>query len=75
MSKRRRLPNYLARVLKMSDLDPTPAGVVRHVHVYHDVWCAVWRGGLCDCDPEVRVVDRPSPSARKGEGVEHEQDE
>jgi hypothetical protein len=25
------------------------------VNVYHDDWCRVYRGGYCDCDPEVEV--------------------
>lgn len=27
------------------------AGTVVHVAVYHDDWCAIFRGGRCNCQP------------------------
>jgi len=32
-------------------------GTVTHVYIYHDDWCSVFRGGLCDCNPEVVAAD------------------
>lgn len=56
-------PNYLPEVLAAAR--STPRGQVRHVHVYHDAWCAVFRGGVCNCNPQVVVVKE----AGHGEGA------
>ena len=29
------------------------------VDIYHDDWCGIYRGGYCDCDPEVELQPWP----------------
>jgi hypothetical protein len=31
-------------------------GEVTHVMIYHDDWCAIFEGGLCNCNPDVEAV-------------------
>ena len=30
-------------------------GGVHLINVMHDDWCAIWKGGPCDCNPDVEV--------------------
>jgi len=47
------MPQYLTKVLEQAqDLGP---GLYRAM-VFHDRTCAIWRGGICDCKPEVKIV-------------------
>ncbi len=29
-----------------------------NVQVLHDSWCSIFRGGVCNCNPEIRVPHR-----------------
>lgn len=59
MSTRARLDptrhNYYPKVLALWNAGAVPRGSVRHVDILHDDSCAVFTGGYCDCDPDVRV--------------------
>jgi len=41
-------------------------GTVTQIRVYHDDWCSVFRGGLCDCNPEVTVADAAGRHGERG---------
>ncbi len=43
------------RALLSSGQLPIRPGTVTHVEVLHDDWCAFWQGGVCDCEPEIRL--------------------
>ena len=30
-------------------------GGLHIVNVLHDDWCSIWKGGPCDCNPDVAV--------------------
>jgi len=47
--QKKRVPDYLQAI---ADNPPYPSSVVV-VHVYHDEDCAFWRGGVCDCKPDI----------------------
>ena len=51
---------YMRELLRDSE-SLTPG--VKHAFVRHDSWCAIFRGGLCDCDPEVVLL----PEIRHGQ--------
>lgn len=51
------VPNYLAKVLGAYRRGAFRPGRVTIVHVYHDDWCAIFRGGPCNCDPEIRLTE------------------
>ena len=49
--------DYVQRILNLiasGELQTEP-GAVNHVHVYHDDSCAVFSGGTCNCDPEIKM--------------------
>ncbi len=50
--------NYLPDLLALAPRVTGRPGV-HHVNVFHDDDCAYWRGGTCDCRPEVRLVGDP----------------
>jgi hypothetical protein len=35
----------------------TPRGSASTFDVLHDDWCDIYRGGFCNCDPEIRMRD------------------
>lgn len=60
VSTRRRLPgldpNYpvvLQTMMQSGEIPMVPG--VRHMVVADDDGCAIWRGGVCDCSPEITV--------------------
>jgi hypothetical protein len=52
MTTEDRLPNYLEKVLELMRVRPWPHTII-DIIVRHDDFCAHWRGGVCDCEPEV----------------------
>lgn len=46
--------NYYAKVAPLLATLP-PTGLTE-VQILHDDWCAIHKGGYCDCDPDVRVI-------------------
>lgn len=57
-------PHYLpalAEAIKDGRL-PVARGKVNHAFVSHDDWCAIFKGGVCDCDPEVASKPAAPPS-------------
>jgi hypothetical protein len=51
--------NYYEKLMRLIERSELPPGRITEVNVYHDDWCRVYRGGYCDCDPEVEL--RPAP--------------
>ncbi len=37
-----------------------PPGRVGMVEVRHDDWCGIWKGGACNCEPELAVRYQPT---------------
>ncbi len=46
--------NYMTKVIDFVRQQP-PEGN-HHVRISHDDWCAFFKAGVCDCDPEVREM-------------------
>lgn len=42
------------RLLQAGQLTPQPGQVIK-VHVYHDNYCQVFKGGLCNCNPDIKA--------------------
>ena len=38
-------------------------GVLSQTRIYHDDWCAIFRGGYCNCDPDIEVMDEIQPQS------------
>jgi len=45
-----KVPNYLPKILA-AKLKPG----LTHAYVFHDEWCAVFKGGPCNCNPEIEM--------------------
>lgn len=46
--------NYMKKIIQLKadgkiELD------VANVYVSHDTWCAVYKGGYCNCNPDIKV--------------------
>ena len=46
--------NYLERILRYLEQTTLKSG--GHIKVSHDDWCAVFKGGGCNCNPDVREM-------------------
>ena len=51
--------NYYKKLMKLVAQGRVPRGRLSDVDIYHDSWCRIYRGGYCNCDPEVKL--RPPP--------------
>ncbi len=49
--------NYRRKLLDLWRAGKLWRGIGHRVCVYHDDDCAFWRGGPCDCDPDIRVYE------------------
>ena len=66
MAATKRKPNYLDQVIALRE---QLGEGVHHVVVDHDGWCAHWRGGVCDCRPEVTICEEMRAGARGDNGT------
>jgi hypothetical protein len=49
-----KIPRYMRPLLRDLRERQVPAGL-HNIIVRHDSWCAHWKGGACDCNPEVEL--------------------
>lgn len=55
--------NYIRKIKHMFALGQLPIGVgVADLYVYHDDDCKIFSGGLCDCDPDIKLKILWSPT-------------
>ncbi len=47
----------------LRDNPPVP-GVLTEVVTVHDDWCGIYKGGRCNCDPDVRLAEPPADASR-----------
>lgn len=59
MSKKRRTPEYIRKVIDKTRQRQLPSGQLVLVSVLHDDDYAIWKGGPCDCKPDVRIPALP----------------
>lgn len=53
--------NYAKKIQEMMDQRAIPSFVgLGSLNIYHDDWCAIHRGGFCNCDPDIEVKE-PHP--------------
>ncbi len=53
-----RQPNYLPKLIALFDQGKAPPGTVTEAAIAHDDWCSIFRGGVCDCEPDVQLLPR-----------------
>jgi hypothetical protein len=51
----------------VKDLLQNPPGTVQHVQILPNDWCAVFKKGCCNRNPEIKTV-RPTPRQKRGPG-------
>jgi hypothetical protein len=57
-------PNYLAplNALLCQSRERIKAGSVHEARTSHDEWCLIWKGGVCNCNPVVELIEiEPAP--------------
>jgi hypothetical protein len=58
MPSEREIPNYLPIIADVLEkMPPSLRAKERNIIVAHDNWCALLKGGLCDCAPDVMFVE------------------
>ncbi len=48
------IPRYMRPLLRSLRDRQIPPGL-HDVKVFHDGWCAIWSGGVCNCNPDVQL--------------------
>ena len=56
--KRREVPRYVDKVVASLANRQLPTGVHK-VLIFHDDWCAIFRGSQCNCNPDVEMPEIP----------------
>jgi hypothetical protein len=51
--------NFYKKLMKLVAEGKVSPGRINEVDICHDDWCRIYRGGYCNCDPEIRL--RPAP--------------
>ena len=47
--------NYVKKINRMIANGQIPFKVgLGHLYIAHDDWCAVYKDGLCNCDPDIK---------------------
>ena len=55
--RRYREHNYVKKLHRLIALGALPVGVGLHqLDVCHDDWCRIYKGKLCNCDPDLRCA-------------------
>lgn len=52
------LPNWLKKSMLHMDKNNTKKGAIYDNYIQHDGWCNHFKGGVCNCDPNIRIVER-----------------
>ena len=53
-----KITRYVPYILKhLLEVAPPP-GMVRHIEIRHDLWCGIFRGLECNCEPIIETGDR-----------------
>ncbi len=48
-----RTPNYKKKISQLQRKWKLSPGSVLSLNIQHDDWCAIFRGGICNCDPDI----------------------
>jgi hypothetical protein len=53
----------ISRMVESGELVFEPGGM-SDIEISHDSWCAIHKGRLCDCDPDITVHPLPTVGAK-----------
>ena len=48
--------NYYDKLMKLIDENNLTKGELHQVNIDHDDWCKIYKGGYCNCDPDVCLL-------------------
>jgi hypothetical protein len=66
--------NYHAKLVKLQEQGKLPAGSATEVEIAHDDWCAIYGGGYCNCDPDIKLRARSTePLSSSGQNYLREE--
>ena len=57
--------NYYKQLKKLFDQGKIPTMSLLWVDIYHDDWCAIYRGTYCDCEPEIKLRNLSSDDSSR----------
>jgi hypothetical protein len=57
--------NYMKKFMQLQQQGKLPKVGLAQVDVYHDHWCAINRGGYCNCHPEFKLHKNPHLDPRR----------
>ena len=58
--RRQKEHNYITKIDKLVQDGVLPEAGLCNIAIFHDDWCSAYQGGLCDCDPDIRVMGASS---------------
>jgi hypothetical protein len=64
------VPPYIDALIAHAKTIAKP-GQVAEVTIYHDPWCPRLRGGSCQCEPEIELLNRQQRRAQKRKEKTH----
>jgi hypothetical protein len=51
--------NYMKKLLQLQGEGKLPKVGLQDVDVFHDGWCELYKGGYCNCDPDIQLRKPP----------------
>jgi hypothetical protein len=56
--------NYLVKLRRLAEEGTLPRGEFHLASIAHDDWCGIYRGDLCDCEPDIYIERDGEPRRR-----------
>jgi hypothetical protein len=58
--------NYYVRLIEALKKSPElRAAGIHNIDIRHDDWCAIYKGGYCNCEPEIALRCSPQKQERR----------
>ena len=53
--------NYFEKLRRFIEKNRPAPGKITEIDICHDDWCLIYKGGACNCNPEIKF--HPSPDS------------
>jgi hypothetical protein len=57
--------NYMKKLVKLHEKGKLATTSLTEVDIYHDDWCAIYRGRYCNCHPVIKLRKHPHLDPRR----------
>jgi hypothetical protein len=47
--------NYWPKLMKLYEEGKITPASATMIDICHDDWCRIYKGGYCDCEPEIKI--------------------